>query len=46
VDEPAVVGVPEISPVVELMERPGGSKPDEMENVYGTVPPVTVGACE
>jgi hypothetical protein len=37
---PAVVGVPEITPVVALSVRPGGSAPLETEKVYGGVPPV------
>ena len=39
---PAVVGVPEIAPVVEFKLRPGGSVPDPatMFQVSGGVPPL------
>ena len=37
---PAVVGVPEITPVEELIDSPAGSVPTVTENVYGGVPPV------
>jgi hypothetical protein len=37
---PAVVGVPEMTPVVALSVRPGGSAPLETVKVYGAVPPV------
>ena len=37
---PAVVGVPEMMPVVALSVRPLGSEPLETVNVYGAVPPV------
>jgi hypothetical protein len=39
--EPAVVGVPEITPVFALKERPSGSDPT-MLHVNGAVPPVAV----
>ena len=41
---PCVVGVPVMAPVEELSERPGGSVPMVIENVYGETPPVTVSA--
>lgn len=36
---PAVVGVPEMTPVVELSVSPGGSAPSETAKIYGGVPP-------
>jgi hypothetical protein len=36
---PAVVGVPEMTPVVALIVRPFGSVPLETVKVYGAVPP-------
>ena len=36
---PAVVGVPVIAPVEELIVRPGGSDPAVIEKVYGGTPP-------
>ena len=41
---PAVVGVPVIDP--ELSESPAGRDPDEMDQVYGVVPPVGASDCE
>lgn len=41
---PLVVGVPEIDPLEELSDRPGGSCPAEIENWYGAAPPETVRA--
>ena len=38
---PAVVGVPEMTPVVVFSVNPGGSEPDVIENVNGAVPPFT-----
>jgi hypothetical protein len=43
VKEPAAVGVPVIAPVEVLSVRPDGRAPTTV-NVYGEVPPVTVGA--
>jgi hypothetical protein len=40
VGPPAVVGVPEISPVDEFSERPVGSVPDDTEYAIGAIPPV------
>jgi hypothetical protein len=40
VDDPAVVGVPEIFPVVVVSVNPAGKVPDEMDQVYGMEPPV------
>ena len=37
---PAVVGVPEMTPVVPLSVKPFGSDPLETVKVYGPVPPV------
>ena len=37
---PVVVGVPEMTPVVGLSVRPGGSAPLETAKVYDPVPPV------
>lgn len=37
---PLVVGVPEITPVEGLSESPGGKAPDEIDQVYGVVPPL------
>ena len=42
---PAVVGVPEITPL-ELSDRPGGNVPEAMVQVYGAVPPVADSVCE
>jgi len=36
---PAVVGVPEIAPA-ELKLNPAGRLPEEIDQVYGAVPPV------
>jgi hypothetical protein len=36
---PAVVGVPETTPVLAFSVRPGGNEPEEIEYVYGAVPP-------
>ena len=41
---PVFVGVPEMFPVDELSERPLGSDPDMIENVYPGVPPVAISA--
>ena len=41
-----MVGVPVIAPVDEFSDRPGGSVPLVIENVYGETPPVTVSAEE
>ena len=41
---PIVVGVPEI--LEPEMERPAGSVPEETDQVYGEVPPVTARVCE
>ena len=38
--EPTAVGVPEITPVLELMVRPAGKLPTETLNASGAVPPV------
>lgn len=43
-DEPAVVGVPEIVPPARL--NPAGSDPLPMDHVYGEVPPVALTAWE
>ncbi len=43
---PAVVGVPEISPVAALSVNPAGSEPVLLDHVYGGVPPVAVKVCE
>ena len=40
---PAAVGVPLISPVEGLSVRPGGRLPALTAQVYGPVPPVSVG---
>jgi hypothetical protein len=37
---PPVVGVPEMTPVLELRVSPAGSEPDAIDHVYGLVPPV------
>jgi hypothetical protein len=39
---PAVVGVPEITPVVETIESPGGRVPNTIDQVYGEAPPDTL----
>jgi hypothetical protein len=38
VELPAVVGVPEIVPVIASIERPVGNVPELIENVYGSAP--------
>jgi hypothetical protein len=38
-NEPAVVGVPEITPELDKV-NPVGKAPDEMLQLYGVVPPV------
>src|SRR5579863_1624912 len=39
-------GAPEITPVVEFKVRPCGKAPDEIDQVYGGIPPVAVRVCE
>src|ERR1019366_3874080 len=43
---PAVVGVPEITPVEVFSVSPAGSVPEVSENLNGAVPPVTFMAAE
>jgi len=43
---PAVVGVPEMAPVLALRVRPGGRVPVEIDQVYGVVPPLAVSVAE
>jgi hypothetical protein len=43
---PAVVGVPEITPLDELSDRPGGRLPEAMLQVYGETPPLAVTVAE
>ena len=38
-DVPFVVGIPEITPVVAEMPRPGGSAPEATLHEYGVIPP-------
>ena len=38
--EPTAVGVPDITPVLELIINPAGKLPTETLNVSGAVPPV------
>jgi len=38
--EPAVVGVPEMTPVEVFNDSPAGSEPIDMDQVYEPVPPV------
>ena len=40
VELPAVVGDPEITPVLLLKVSPRGSEPLAIDHVYGVVPPV------
>ena len=40
VDLPVLVGVPEIVPLL-LRLKPGGSVPEETDQAYGVLPPVT-----
>jgi hypothetical protein len=44
VNVPCVVGVPEMTPVPEPIERPGGRLPLATLQVYGAEPPVAVKA--
>ena len=37
---PASCGTPEMRPVVKSSDRPAGSEPEVMENVYGGTPPL------
>jgi hypothetical protein len=46
VDTPLVVTVPEITPVDGTMDRPAGNCPDEMDHVYGLVPPLACSVWE
>jgi hypothetical protein len=39
--EPAVVGVPLITPVDAFSASPGGNDPELSANEYGAVPPIT-----
>jgi hypothetical protein len=39
-NDPAVVGVPEIVPVAAASVRPAGSVPELMLQLYGVVPPL------
>jgi len=41
-NDPEVLGMPEIDPEVELITRPGGSCPSRLEKRYGADPPLTV----
>jgi len=45
-DDIACDGVPSIAPDVAATVRPGGSCPEEMDQVYGGVPPVAVRVVE
>ena len=45
VGPPAVVGVPEIMPL-ELSDSPAGKVPEDIDQVYGVVPPVAAKVCE
>ena len=45
-DNPVVVGVPEITPVLGAMLSPAGNDPLDMLHVYGGTPPVAVTVCE
>jgi hypothetical protein len=42
VEVPFTVGVPMISPLDELIERPAGNDPELIDQVYGAKPPLTV----
>jgi len=41
-DDPAVVGVPLITPLVESSDSPAGSEPLLNDQRYGCVPPVAL----
>ena len=43
---PEAVGVPEITPVSLLSDRPVGSEPLTIDQVYGGVPPLTANVVE
>jgi hypothetical protein len=43
---PSAVGVPEITPVEVLRERPGGSDPPATDQMYGVSPPVAIRVAE
>jgi hypothetical protein len=45
VEDPAVVGVPEIVPLVERL-KPAGKDPELMLQEYGAVPPVAANVVE
>jgi hypothetical protein len=42
---PATVGVPEITPVLDANDNPGGKLPELMLHVYGAVPLVAASVC-
>ena len=43
---PAMVGTPEITPVVEFRVRPVGKDPVAIDHVYGDIPPLAVSVAE
>jgi hypothetical protein len=43
---PLAVGVPLITPVAGARESPAGREPEEMDHVYGVVPPVAASVAE
>ena len=43
---PVAVGVPEITPVAALSNRPGGKEPEAIDQLYGGVPPLAASVCE
>jgi hypothetical protein len=42
VDVPVPVGVPEITPVLAASRNPVGSAPEEIDQLYGSFPPVAI----
>jgi hypothetical protein len=43
---PAVVGVPEITPVLAFSDNPAGKLPEYMLHVYGAVPLIAASVAE
>ena len=43
---PFDAGVPEMTPVAEFSCNPGGSVPEEIDQVYGVAPPEPASVCE
>ena len=44
-DDPLLVGVPEMVPVADENDRPAGNSPEVIAQLYGEVPPVACKVC-